>query len=140
MPAFDRRYRALIVSLVLAILAGCGPGGRARDAASDKKSATKPGMEVHAASGRPRLSIVRRDGDPSAAIAIELRGGDGDELDLALASAVIGARLEAASFGNVERFTYQPSRDGQRFLITSLLAATTPPVAMVLNWQAGLKK
>jgi hypothetical protein len=98
-PTLGDRRRALI-ALVLAI--GCGPSKKGlRDAHSDK-SATKPGMEVHAASGRPRLSVVRRDGDPSAAIAIELRGGDGDELDLALASAVIGARLEAASFGSVE--------------------------------------
>jgi hypothetical protein len=56
-------------------------------------------MEVHAASGRPRLVVVRRDGDPSAAIAIELRG---EGIELALLSSVIGARLEAASFTGVE--------------------------------------
>lgn len=54
-------------------------------------------MEVHAASGRPRLVVVRRDGDPSAAVAIELRGDD-----LGVISSVIGARLEAASFTGVE--------------------------------------
>lgn len=56
-------------------------------------------MEVHAASGRPRLVVVRRDGDPSAAIAIELRG---DGVELALLSTVIGARLEAAGFTGVD--------------------------------------
>jgi len=98
-PTLGRRYRALILA---GALAGCGPAGRARDAGEAKKPKTNPGMEVHAASGRPRLTVVRRDGDPSAAIAIELRGNEGDELDLALTSAIIGARLEAASFGNVE--------------------------------------
>lgn len=46
---------------------------------------------------------MRRDGDPSAAIALELRGDQpGDELRLALVSALVGARLEAAAFGGVE--------------------------------------
>jgi len=98
-PTIARRHRALIAVL---LLAGCGPAGRGRDASGPNKITTTPGMEVHAASGRPRLSIVRRDGDPSAAIAIELRAADGEELDLALAAQLIGARLEAASFGSVE--------------------------------------
>jgi Tol biopolymer transport system component len=45
-----------------------------------------------------------------------------------------------ASLGNVERFTYQPSRDGQRFLINAPVAGAAPPVTIVLNWQAGLRK
>lgn len=57
---------------------------------------------MHAASGRPRLVVVRRDGDPSAAIALEVHGSEGDELRLSLVAALIGARLEAASFAGLE--------------------------------------
>ena len=39
--------------------------------------------------------------------------------------------------GNLPRFTYQPSRDGQRFLVASPVASATPPVTVVLNWQHG---
>jgi hypothetical protein len=42
--------------------------------------------------------------------------------------------------GNIERFTYQPSRDGQRFLVSFLVARAVPPITVVLNWQAGLKR
>lgn len=57
-------------------------------------------MEVHAAAGRPRLVVVRRDGDPSAAIAIEIVGTD--SFELAMIGAAIGGRLEAAAFTGVE--------------------------------------
>lgn len=37
------------------------------------------------------------------------------------------------------RFTYQPTADGQRFLVTAPVAgAVTAPITVVLNWQAGL--
>jgi eukaryotic-like serine/threonine-protein kinase len=38
--------------------------------------------------------------------------------------------------GNLPRFTYQPSSDGQRFLVASPIASATPPVTVVLHWQA----
>jgi eukaryotic-like serine/threonine-protein kinase len=37
-------------------------------------------------------------------------------------------------------FAYQPALDGQRFLVTTPVSRTTPPITVVLNWQAGLKK
>ena len=41
-------------------------------------------------------------------------------------------------------FNYQPSADGQRFLVNVPAggegAATAPPITVVTNWQAGLKK
>jgi dipeptidyl aminopeptidase/acylaminoacyl peptidase len=38
-------------------------------------------------------------------------------------------------------FAYQPTADGQRFLVLSLVGgATAPPINVVLNWQAGLRK
>jgi eukaryotic-like serine/threonine-protein kinase len=39
------------------------------------------------------------------------------------------------------RFAYQPTADGQRFLIlANVSGAVAPPITIVLNWQAGLKK
>ena len=36
--------------------------------------------------------------------------------------------------------TYQPTADGQRFLVTAPVGgAATPPITVVLNWQATLK-
>jgi hypothetical protein len=44
--------------------------------------------------------------------------------------------------GNGLAFFYTPSKDGQRFLmnVASGVAAAEPPITVVLNWQAGLKK
>ena len=39
--------------------------------------------------------------------------------------------------GNIDAFTYQPSRDGQRFLV-ALAAADARPIAVVVNWQAAV--
>ncbi len=44
------------------------------------------------------------------------------------------------SSGNTERYTYQPSADGRRFLVSIPLASTAPPINVVLNWQAGIAK
>jgi Tol biopolymer transport system component len=39
------------------------------------------------------------------------------------------------------RFAYQPTADGQRFLVTAPVSgAVTPAITIVLNWQAGVKK
>ena len=39
------------------------------------------------------------------------------------------------------RFAYQPTADGQRFLVTAPVnGPVTTPITVVLNWQAGLKK
>jgi Tol biopolymer transport system component len=56
------------------------------------------------------------------------------------ASATRTSLFDVASLGNIERFTYQPTRDGQRFLINAYVAGAAPPVTMVLHWQAGLKR
>lgn len=100
MPALPGRHHALSVALLLSAL-GCGPGAKATHTnAPEWRAPFVPGVEVHAASGRPRLVVVRRDGDPSAAIAVELRGND--PLRLAVVSAIVGARLEKAGFGGVQ--------------------------------------
>ena len=36
-------------------------------------------------------------------------------------------------------FTYQPSRDGQRFLVALPVADERPPIAVVVNWQAAVQ-
>jgi eukaryotic-like serine/threonine-protein kinase len=39
------------------------------------------------------------------------------------------------------RFVYQPTADGKRFLVLSTAGGTAaPPINVILNWQAGLKK
>ena len=37
------------------------------------------------------------------------------------------------------RFVYQPTADGQRFLVTAPVGAETRAITVVLNWQAGVK-
>jgi hypothetical protein len=39
--------------------------------------------------------------------------------------------------GNVSRFTYQPSADGQKFLVAVPLADAAP-LTVVLNWHASI--
>jgi eukaryotic-like serine/threonine-protein kinase len=49
--------------------------------------------------------------------------------------------FEDAPESERERFFYQPSADGQRFLVMAPASESAPPlVTIVLNWQAGLKK
>lgn len=39
------------------------------------------------------------------------------------------------------RFVYEPTADGQRFLVLASVGDTAaPPISVVVNWQAGLKK
>ena len=42
--------------------------------------------------------------------------------------------------GNLPRFTYQPSADGQRFLVAAPVATPTPPITVVLNWRNGIRR
>lgn len=104
MSALDRRRRAVAALLALAA-ASCGLSARER-AARDRAAADRlrPGLETHAAAGRPRLVVVRREGDPTAAIAIELRllGASDDDFPVAAVATLVGARLEAAGFLGVE--------------------------------------
>jgi dipeptidyl aminopeptidase/acylaminoacyl peptidase len=37
-------------------------------------------------------------------------------------------------------FAYQPASDGRRFLVTTPVGGTTPPITVVLNWQEELKR
>jgi hypothetical protein len=48
---------------------------------------------------------------------------------------------DSFGFGNGFSWPYQPGADGQRFLIALPPSGEKPPpITMVLNWQAGLKK
>ncbi len=42
--------------------------------------------------------------------------------------------------GNVRRFTYQPSADGQRFLVATPVESAASPMVFVLNWQQAIKR
>ncbi len=70
-------------------------------------------------------------------MAVPLKGGNGFEA---------GApqplfELDPLFPSMMGRFAYQPTADGQRFLVLELVGGSTaPPVNVVLNWQAGLKK
>jgi len=57
--------------------------------------------------------------------------------------ALFEARMEGGGIGTVGIFhQYDVSADGQRFLVNTLVeqGASAPPVAVVLNWTAGLRK
>ena len=41
--------------------------------------------------------------------------------------------------GNVA-FQYDVTADGKRFLVATTLATAAPPLNVVVNWDAGLKK
>ncbi len=45
-----------------------------------------------------------------------------------------------ASWGNLFGFTYQPARDGQRFLVSHTDLARRSPIVVTLNWQADLRR
>lgn len=78
---------------VVAIV-GCGPGVGAGAGAK-----APPPVATVAVAGRPLLTLVRRDGDPQAAIAVEVRG---EGLGLALYGALLAHRLSVAGFVGVE--------------------------------------
>jgi hypothetical protein len=45
--------------------------------------------------------------------------------------------VEAGTFFS---FQYDVTADGKRFLVTTTTAASVPPLNVVVNWNAGLKK
>jgi eukaryotic-like serine/threonine-protein kinase len=91
--------------------------------------------------GRPRW---RRDGKE-----LFYEAADGKLMAVAIK---IGASIEAgvpqplfdfptALEAGIHQFYYQPSADGQRFLVNAPSVDSSPtPVTVVLNWQAGLKR
>jgi Tol biopolymer transport system component len=79
------------------------------------------------------------------------RGADGRLMAVAIGSAgrnegafefstAAEALFSVPGSGNVKRFTYQPSRDGQQVLVSVPVVNTTPPITIVLNWPATLKR
>ncbi len=88
------------------LLGACGPGARApKPLTTSTPGVPERGVEVHEAGGRPRLVVVRRDGDPRAALAIEIRVPDAyDDASARVAalSALVSARLGDAGLSSVE--------------------------------------
>jgi hypothetical protein len=47
----------------------------------------------------------------------------------------------ASAAGLIEDHTYAVSNDGQRFLLAAAAGGVkTPPITVVFNWEAGLRK
>ena len=60
--------------------------------------------------------------------------------DTFLAEATTTLAITVPLSGNVQRFTYEPSVGGQRFLVASPVANATPRITVVLNWQSGIRR
>lgn len=91
------------LATVALLAAACG--GRAPRPNGDGAGARPASVQVHEAGGRPRLVVVRREGDPRAGLAIELRvpaAYDDAQVRAAALGAWLGARLEGAGLGSIE--------------------------------------
>jgi hypothetical protein len=98
-PPNAGRHQA-VVAIALAI--GCGGGAGAKGTVAPQLGGP-PGLELHDTGGRPRLVVVRRDGDPAAGVAIEVRvDGDDGAVRAAALGALMGARLERSGMAGVE--------------------------------------
>lgn len=110
------RTRTFLVPLLAAALSGCvfpkpwAPSPPELDPAA-------PGMrvEVREARARPTLTVLAREGDPSAAVALAVLTDGGPSSATAL-GAIVESRLEQAGFRFVDS---EASRDGYR--LTALL-------------------
>jgi hypothetical protein len=112
-PSLDRGAHAAPRAVVRGALAtalllagACGGRTPQPNGANGADGGRQPiGVELHEAGGRPRLLAVRREGDPRAGLAIELRVPDAyDDASVRTAAlgAWLGARLEALGLGSVE--------------------------------------
>ena len=116
MPAHARRHRAVgagraalftvAVAFSIGSGGGCGAGApRGKTPATGGVVGESGGLELHESGGRPRIVIVRREGDPQPAIAIELRIPDGTEASgarTAALTALVAARLERLGVAGVQ--------------------------------------
>jgi len=101
-PKDSRGHPAVAVIATIALAIGCG-GGAGAKGTPVPKGGSATGLELHDVGGRPRLVVVRRDGDPSAGVAIEVRvDGDDGAARAAALGAMIGSRLERAGFSSVD--------------------------------------
>lgn len=102
------RLAPVLAGALVATLLGCacGPGVRGTKAITTPTPGAPPhGVEVHEAGGRPRLVVVRRDGDPRAALAIEIRipdAYDDASARVAALAALVSARLGDAGLSSIE--------------------------------------
>jgi hypothetical protein len=74
------------------------------------------------------------------AVAVKAYAGAKPSFEAGTPVALFDARM--AHNGGDVNFEYDVTADGKRFLIdtTSGSGATSPPLTVVTNWQAGLKK
>jgi hypothetical protein len=102
------RLAPVLAGALVATLLGCACGPSARGTkvlTTSTPGAPAHGVEVHEAGGRPRLVVVRRDGDPRAGIAIEIRVPDAYEdasARVAALAALVSARLGEGGLSSIE--------------------------------------
>jgi dipeptidyl aminopeptidase/acylaminoacyl peptidase len=90
---------------------------------------SRDGSELYFRTQDDRLMVVRVHGNNAAGVTNTTLGhGPVKELFDGLQNRI-----------NINRFSYQPSSDGQRFLVRQP-PGLGHPVTVVLNWQAGLKR
>jgi eukaryotic-like serine/threonine-protein kinase len=75
-------------------------------------------------------------GDDGAVVAVAVRASDG-ALELGAPQALFSG---VPSAGNLEDRTYQPSADGQRFLLQRRAEADAPPITVVVHWESMLRR
>ncbi len=99
MPREARSHWGILVATTLLAACGSGPAPVRAPAATGTHAALPEGgpgpIEVKHLDGRPRLTLVTREGDPSPAIAAVFATGAGSATTVALA-AVVEVRLRAA--------------------------------------------
>jgi len=89
----------------------------------------------------------RRDGkeiyflSPDDRVMAAAISGEGAAVQVGTVQALFSARPRMAAFVGSEQYAYDVSPDGQRFLVNTLAdQSAAPPITLVVNWTAGLKK
>src|SRR3954468_9135226 len=97
--------RSSLVALGALALACVGPKTINPPPRSPPALTERSGLELHDAGGRPRLVVVRREGDPASALAIQVKLGDASDAPLraAITSALSASRLEKSGATGVEQ-------------------------------------
>ena len=102
------RARAFTVVAFLTAFAGCQVLGskKPRSHLASATEAASPRVEFREPDERPRLTLVLRQGDPFAAVAVAIAHDLGSEASVAL-SALLEARLVAAGFSGAQSRAHQ---------------------------------
>jgi len=70
-------------------------------------------------------------------MAVPIVAGQGTSFQNGAPQALFGS---IPTLGNITRFPYQPSADGQRFLVAMPVESAAKPMTVVLNWQPAIRR